>query len=133
MSELAAILAPGAGSGLGRKLAEELEKRPRFIEALADAYMDGLKATVSRWNVELKAFEDIPDAKTRVLTANAIIANMEGEPVKRVLVAQGAGNRKSETDARVIERIAASPALQGQLEAQIRRARGGKKTETLDD
>jgi hypothetical protein len=121
-SEQLTPLAPGSGAGLGRKLAEELATRPGFVRKLADAYEDGLTATTSRWNSKDSTFEDIPDHKTRVLAANAIMANMVGEPVKRVMVAQNSG--KNPSAAKETAKLSQSAALRRSLQRKLDAAAG---------
>lgn len=115
-------LTPAAGSGLGRQLAADLLARPDCVKLLADAFMDGLTATAKYWNKELKMWVPEPDYKTRLAAAQAIISNIEGEPIKRVQVHQ-ITTEPSAKDAKAIERLTASPALQGALQRQLDRAR----------
>lgn len=78
-------LAPGAGSGVGRAFAEGLTARPDFVPALVQATMDGLRATRSYWSAADKRHITEPDFRTQLQAVALILANLEGEPVKRVV------------------------------------------------
>ena len=80
-------LAPAAGSGIGKELADRLLKRDDFISAMETAAMEGLKAVhPRRWDPASKSWgEPEPDHKTRIATLFGLLAQMEGEPVKRIL------------------------------------------------
>lgn len=116
-------LSPGAGSGIGKKLADALLAEPDFIELLKAAFMEALEAKQWFYDKRAKEWTSEPDYKTRLAAGQAILANLEGEPIKRVMVAQG-GGKKKESDAKVIQRIASSPALQAALQAKLTSARG---------
>lgn len=86
-SESTLTLAPGAGSGVGAKLAEALLADPEFLPAMVEAARGGLQATRSFWagaggtgHLEVE-----PDFRVRVQTLALVLAHMEGEPVKRII------------------------------------------------
>lgn len=115
-------LSPGAGSGIGKKLADALLAEPDFIGMLKAAFMEALEAKQWFYDKHAKEWTSEPDYKTRLAAGQAILANLEGEPIKRVMVAQG--GRKPDSDAKTVERIASSPALQASLQAKLSRAKG---------
>ncbi len=79
-------LAPAAGHGVGKLLAEALLKQPGFVQTLADVAMRGLDArTVPRWDMAAKEWTDAPDYKTQIQTLALLLAHMEGEPIKRII------------------------------------------------
>ena len=78
-------LAPAAGHGIGRKLAEVMLADPGFVKDLADAFRGSLKATTWYYDSGSKERVEVADNKTRLAAAMGILANMEGEPVKRVI------------------------------------------------
>lgn len=80
-------LAPAAGAGIGKQLAEALLARPDFLEAMTDAAMGGLTATRSFWagKGENGSLETEPDMKVRIQTLALLLAHMEGEPIKRII------------------------------------------------
>ncbi len=79
-------LAPAAGAGIGKLLADALLKQPNFVETLTGVAMRGLEArTVPRWDMAAKEWTDAPDYKTQIQTLALLLAHMEGEPIKRVI------------------------------------------------
>lgn len=78
-------LAPAAGSGIGRAFAEGLAARPDFVPSLVAAAIDGLKATRSYWSKAEDRHVTEPDYRTQLQAVALILANLEGEPVKRVV------------------------------------------------
>lgn len=95
-TETALILAPGAGSGIGAKLAERLLARSDFLPLLEDAAVAALQANMPpRWDPSAKDWApDLPDAKTRLAALLGLMAQLEGDPVKRIIhqhLGQGGG------------------------------------------
>lgn len=80
-------LAPAAGAGIGKALADLLLADPDFLAAMKSAAMDGLKATRSFWCGKGGEgyLETEPDFRIRVQTMALLLAHMEGEPVKRII------------------------------------------------
>ncbi len=79
------VLAPGAGQGIGRQVAENLLAREGFVRRLADALDNGLVATRRMWD---KASDDWivePDTRSQLQAAFGIFAHFEGDPIKRVI------------------------------------------------
>jgi hypothetical protein len=89
----AQTLAPAAGAGIGKELADRLLARADFITQMETAAIDGLNAVhPKRWDPASKSWgEPEPDHKTRIATLFGLLAQMEGEPVKRILHVHGAG------------------------------------------
>lgn len=82
------ILAPGAGSGIGKQIADDLLARPGFVKALADTLERGLSAKRSHWVSTAKGegyWEEEEDTRSQLQAAFGILAHMEGEPVKRII------------------------------------------------
>lgn len=77
-------LAPAAGAGIGKLLAENLLARPGFVEAMADVIDGAIRANTRHWDRERREFVVEPDFKTRLQAFFGIVAHMEGEPIKRV-------------------------------------------------
>lgn len=89
------ILAPGAGSGIGKAIADDLLARPDFAKRLADALERGLDAVQKFWVSTGKGegyWEERPDTRSQLQAAFGIMAHMEGEPVKRIIHQHLGGN-----------------------------------------
>ncbi len=88
-----ATLAPAAGAGIGKVLAERLLADPEFLPAMISAAMEGLKANhPPRWEPASRTWGDpTPDYKTRTATLFGLLAHMEGEPIKRIVHAHLGG------------------------------------------
>lgn len=78
-------LAPAAGAGIGKMLAELLLKDPTFIPLMRDVALGCLHASQPRWCPESKTTERIPDFKIQAQMFFGLLAHMEGEPIKRIL------------------------------------------------
>jgi hypothetical protein len=80
-------LAPAAGTGIGKELAARLLKREDFMRLLEDAAVAALTAMQNpRWNPVAKQWEPSqPDAKTRLGALLGLMAQLEGEPVRRIV------------------------------------------------
>lgn len=77
-------LAPMAGAGIGKLLAERLLAEPGFVDSMVAAVVNGLKATRSFY-VKDEGMHTEPDAKTQLQAFALVLAHMEGEPVKRII------------------------------------------------
>lgn len=84
MAEETLTLAPAAGSGIGKKIADALLAQDGFIELMVGAMTNGLKATRSFY-VKGEGLQTEPDPKVQLQAAALIMAHMEGEPVKRII------------------------------------------------
>lgn len=114
-----AQLAPAAGTGVGKLLADTLLARPDFVESLAAAVMGGLTATRSYYDGAAKRHVTEPDARVQVQTVGLVLAHMEGEPIKRI-IHQHIG---PEGGVDVLGALRDSPALQTALERALEKAR----------
>lgn len=116
-------LTPGAGSGIGKQLASDLLSRENFVAIVGNAFMDGLTATVKYYDKFGKKWTTEPDYKTRLAAAQAILSNLEGEPIKRVVV-QDLPKPKAKADSDdSFQMLVSSPALRASLERQLAKAR----------
>jgi hypothetical protein len=80
-----AQLAPAAGAGIGKMLAEDLLARPGFIREMADVIAGAIRANTRHWDRDAKEFIVEPDHKIRLQAFFGIVAHMEGEPIKRII------------------------------------------------
>lgn len=83
------MLAPAAGSGIGKALADALITDKEFQPLMLAAAKGGLVATRKMWaktgpNGSGELHEE-PDWRTRMQTFFGLLAHMEGEPVKRII------------------------------------------------
>lgn len=77
-------LAPAAGAGIGKKIADALLAQPDFVPNMVAALSNGLKAHRSFY-VKDEGLQREPDFKVQLQAAGLIMAHMEGEPVKRII------------------------------------------------
>ena len=77
-------LAPAAGAGIGKILAERLLAKPEFVELMLAAITNGLNATRSFY-VKDQGMQTEPDFKVQLQAFALILAHMEGEPIKRII------------------------------------------------
>jgi hypothetical protein len=112
-------LAPAAGSGIGKQLAELLIADEEFLPALKAAFMDALGAESKHFDKEAKGWVNSPDYKTRLSAAMSLLSHMEGDPIKRIvhqhLNAPSGGN--------IREALQESPALLAQVEREVAKAK----------
>ncbi len=82
-----ATLAPAAGAGIGKLLADRLLAEPTFLSLMVDAAMNGLKATRSFWTGKGDSAQLVtePDSKVQLQAFALLLAHMEGEPIKRII------------------------------------------------
>ncbi len=76
-------LAPAAGAGIGKILADRLLANPDFVPAMLAAALGGLRATRSFWTKSGVTTE--PDHRVQIQTLALLLAHMEGEPIKRII------------------------------------------------
>jgi len=112
-------LAPAAGAGIGKLVADALLANPDFIPLMRDALLGGLEATTRHWDREAKQFEIEPDFKVRIQAFSMALAHMEGEPVKRIIHQHLGGDGQIDLGAALRD----SPALQAAIERQLENAR----------
>ena len=79
------ILAPAAGTGIGKLVFDALLAEKDFIPLMVGAAMGGLKATTSFYNPATREVIEKVDFKTRLNAWLALTAHAEGEPVKRII------------------------------------------------
>ncbi len=131
MSTEIASLAPAAGHGIGKILADRLLADPTFVDSMVNAVLNGLKATRSYWTGKGETAELITeaDSKTQLQAFALVLAHMEGEPIKRV-IHQHLGNG-SEVDP--LTALQESPALRDAARALLDKVdtSGGKKRKKL--
>ncbi len=113
------VLAPGAGSGFGKLVADELLKREGFAKKLADALENGLVAVRRTWDSGLKQWIEEPDTRSQLQAAFGIMAHMEGEPVKRIIHQHLGGEGKIDVDKAVQD----SPELAAAVERVLQKSK----------
>lgn len=111
------ILAPAAGAGIGKIVADELLSRD-IGKKLADALERGLTATRRTWDSGVKQWVEEPDTRSQLQAAMGIMAHMEGEPVKRIIHQHlgGAGGPNLQ------DALRESPELQAALAKELEKA-----------
>ena len=86
-------LAPSAGSGVGKLLADALLAQPDFVAELAAVARRGLRAqTPRRWDKEGDCWVQDDDMRAQIQTLALLLAHMEGEPIKRIIHQHLGGN-----------------------------------------
>lgn len=133
MPEETMSLAPAAGAGIGKLLADRLLADPTFIDAMVDAVMNGLRATRSFWvkgDGGKGELQTEPDSKTQLQAFSLVLAHMEGEPIKRVIHQHLGGGAQLD----VLGALRESPALQEAMERELAKAKwkGGKKPKKVE-
>lgn len=112
------ILAPAAGSGIGKMLADEILSRPGIVQRMADVLENALQAERRTWDQGQKKWVTEPDTRSQLQALFGMLAHMEGEPIKRVLH-QHMGN-KGEID--LHGALQDSPALRDALQRELDKA-----------
>ncbi len=117
-----ASLAPAAGAGIGKILADRLLADPSFIDLMCAAITNGLKATRSFWTGKGETAQLVTeaDSKTQLQAFALILAHMEGEPIKRI-VHQHLGADGSGVDP--LGALRDSPALMAAVERTLEKAK----------
>ena len=113
-------MAPGAGAGLGKLVFEELLQNKAVAKRIADMMLAGLEATNERWDKALGRFVEVPDWRVRMQTVFGILAQAEGEPIKRI-VHQHLNQNTGEVD--IAAALRDSPALAAAMEKELEKAR----------
>ena len=113
-------LAPAAGTGIGAKLAERLLARPDFVPLLEDAAVAALTAMMpQRWDSNIKDWAPAqPDAKTRLAALLGLMAQFEGDPVKRIVHQHIQESGKLDFEKALLE----SPEMRGMVERALQKA-----------
>lgn len=78
-------LAPAAGAGVGKAIADYLLSQPHFIEDMGQVILRAIKAKTRHWDREAREFILEEDCKTQLAAFFGCVAHMEGEPVKRII------------------------------------------------
>ena len=78
-------LAPAAGAGIGKILADQLLADPAFIPEMVAAVRRGLTATRSYYDKGAGGVVHEQDSRVQIQTFALLLAHMEGEPVKRII------------------------------------------------
>jgi hypothetical protein len=118
MSDEILTLAPAAGQGIGKQIAEKLLGRPGFIDRMADALDNALTATVRRWDKEADEWIVDPDTRSQLQAFFGCLAHMEGEPIKRIIHQHLGGTG----DVDPLAAMQASPALRDAATRLIEKA-----------
>ncbi len=113
-----ASLAPAAGAGIGKIIADRLLAEPGFIDKMVHGLLTCLNATQRRWDKESDAWLIDPDFQTILKTVFGILAHMEGEPIKRIIHAHLGGGGEVNPLAALQE----SPALREAARALLDKA-----------
>lgn len=134
-NESTLALAPAMGAGIGKMLAEKLLAHPEFVQLMVDAAIDGLKAmTPQRWDKDKKTWTRDPDFRTRSGMFFGLLAQMEGEPIKRI-VHQHLGSAVTRED--LVGLLHESPELQAAIERTLSNAkfktRNVKRAQPVED
>ena len=116
-------LAPAAGAGIGKMVADDLLARKGFAKRLADSLDRGLTATRRTWDSGAKEWVEEPDTRSQLQAAFGIFAHMEGEPIKRI-IHQHLGNAGVDPLATLQDSPAARDALRRLLEKSEWRTSG---------
>ena len=127
------MLAPAAGSGVGKLIADHLLTDPEFFPLMIAAAKGGLKATRSFYDRERREVVEEPDYRVQIQTLFGLLAHMEGEPIKRVIheIRKGVGGAPDEMLAESAAAIEAAKRMIAGAEARRRKA-GLKKAEVVD-
>ncbi len=113
------ILAPAAGAGIGKLLADALLAQPDFVAELVAVARRGLRAqTPRRWDKDTEDWIQDDDYRVQVQTMALLLAHMEGEPIKRVIHQHLGGNGTVDPLAALQE----SPALRDAARALLEKA-----------
>ena len=112
-------LAPAAGAGIGKKLADYLLAQPTFIEDMGQVILRAIHAKTRHWDREAREFVIEDDCKVQLQAFALTVAHMEGEPVKRIIHQHlGAGGQLD-----IMGALRESPALLAAAEREIEKAK----------
>ncbi len=120
VAETQISLAPAAGAGIGKLLAEALLADPEFLPLMKKAAIGGLSAMRSYYDKSAGGCVTEPDHRVQVQTMALLLAHMEGEPIKRI-VHQHLGGDGSGVDP--LGALRDSPALLAAVERTLEKAK----------
>ena len=112
-------LAPMAGAGMGKRLADYLLAQPDFIKEMGDVILRAIKAKTRHWDREAREFMIEDDCKVQLQAFALCVAHMEGEPVKRIIHQHLTGPGGPDLGAALRD----SPELQAALESELQKAK----------
>src|SRR5216683_1474030 len=111
-------LAPAAGAGIGKQIADLLLADPEFLPAMVGALKGALSAESGFYCKATGMIEYAVDHKTRLNAVLATLAHMEGEPFKRIIHQHlGAGGALD-----IVGTLRESPAVVAALEREMEKA-----------
>lgn len=114
-----ATLAPAAGTGIGKLLADSLLVDPKKLAEEMRAVVErGFHAQKRVWDAGAKTWAYEEDCRTQIQTLALVLAHMEGEPIKRI-VHQHLGEVMADAQVQLRE----SPALREALEHELEKAK----------
>lgn len=123
----AITLAPAAGSGLGKLLADSLLADPEFVPLMRKTALECLQAMAPRrWDKESGGWVADPDMRTRAQMFFGLLAHMEGEPVKRIIHQHLGGTGKLDLRGALQD----SPELAAAVAAELEKAQWRKSGRT---
>lgn len=112
-------LAPAAGAGIGRMLFDLLLADPEFLPLLKGAAIGGLQAFHAFRDKQTGEIVREPDHRTRLQSLTLLLAQAEGEPIKRVIHQHlGASGQLD-----VLGAMQESPALLAAVEREVAKAK----------
>lgn len=112
-------LAPAAGAGVGKLLADRLLSRPDFIDTLEAVAIRALAAETRRWDPQAKDWCVEPDMRIQSQMFFGLLAHMEGEPIKRIIHQHLGGDGTVDP----LGALRDSPALQAAVERTLEKAK----------
>ncbi len=83
--QVIAQLAPAAGAGIGKLIADALLADPDFIPLMKAAFIGALGAEIHFFDKAAGGWQSRPDYRIRLQAVMGCLAHMEGEPVKRII------------------------------------------------
>ena len=109
-----------AGNGIGLDFGKRLVRRDDLLLLMEQAAVDGLRAMCpSRWDKNAGDWVRDPDYRTRTQTLFGLLAQLEGEPVKRVAAMTVPSRCKQEAEEMEVANLLRSPALRATLRRQL--------------
>jgi hypothetical protein len=113
------VLAPGAGGGIGRKIAERLLSRPDWLDLMETALVNALSAQMRYYDNATKKHVVMQDAKTQLNAVLGIWSHLEGDPIKRVIHQHF---DRAGVDGNLSNLLAESPQLREELAKELAKA-----------
>lgn len=112
-------LAPAAGVGIGKLIADALLSDPDFIPRMKEAFMGALVAEIHFFDKAGGGWQSRPDYRIRLQAVMGCLAHMEGEPVKRIIHQHLGGTGEIDPLAAMQD----SPALREAVERTLAKAK----------